>query len=91
MAQHVSGIGGHPLAWTKINKFHIARYQFAQLKIELTYLKSPSHSHQFEPSSDKVFFESVIAGKEIDNSNESNFFNQQSQTVYHQINGDGTR
>jgi len=32
--QHVGGVGCFPR--TEISKFHIARYQFAELKIELT-------------------------------------------------------
>jgi len=33
-AQHVRGVGFFPR--TEISTFHIARYQFAELKIELT-------------------------------------------------------
>jgi len=32
-AQHVGGVGHYPRA--EISKFHIARYQFAELKIKL--------------------------------------------------------
>jgi len=34
-AQHVGGVGSFPQ--TEISKFQIARYQFAELKIELTF------------------------------------------------------
>jgi len=34
-AQHVGSVGCFPR--TEISKFHIARYQFAELKIELTF------------------------------------------------------